>query len=90
MIEVAQAKLSHLHDRVAALEKDLQANTAATQRVEANTSELVEVFRSLQGAFKVIAGIASILKPIGYIAAACAAVWGLVLSVKNGAGITPK
>jgi hypothetical protein len=81
-------QLRELHNRVTTLETNLQINTDATKRIEANTSDLVSGFASLQGAFKVLQWIGSLAKPIGYIVSAGLAVWGVVLAFKSG--ISPK
>lgn len=78
-----------LNARVSALEANLQANTAATNRIESNTSALVDAFANLQGAMKVLNWIGGFAKPLGYIAAAVAAVLGLLTALKTGVGPKP-
>lgn len=73
--------LGELRDRVGRLEKGLADNTAATARVEENTSELVEMFRSAKGGFRVLGYIGSILKWAAAVAASLVALW---LSLKGG------
>lgn len=67
-----------------ALRAELEENTATTRRVDANTAELVELFNSFKGAFTVFDLIGRAARPVGYIAAACAALWGLFVAVKGG------
>jgi hypothetical protein len=70
------------HDeRMDCLEVSLQANTAATQRVEANTGEVVSILNSFKGGFKVLDMLGKVAIPIGAIAGAIGAVW---LAVKGG------
>lgn len=75
------AKMNRLHE-------ELKANTAATERVDANTAELVSLLNSFKGAFTVFDLIGRAARPVGYIAAACAALWGLFVAVKGG--VAPK
>lgn len=71
-------------DTMKALRAELEENTATTRRVDANTAELVELFNSFKGAFTVFDLIGRAARPVGYIAAACAALWGLFVAVKGG------
>lgn len=80
--------LGDLRDRVGHLEKGLAENTAATKRIESNTSEIIELFDSFKGAFKVLEGIGKLAKPMSYIAGLLAAVAGIWTAVKTG--VTPK
>lgn len=78
--EVAALKDGHaeLQRRVDTIDRKLDANTAATQRVEANTAELMDWLRSFQGAAKVFNLVGSLAKPLGFIAmavGACLSAW---------------
>ncbi|WKB52324.1 hypothetical protein [Eleftheria terrae] len=75
--------------RVERLEAGMQENTEATRRVEANTGELVEFFSSVKGAFRVFNWIGTVARPIGYIAAAIAALAGAWSAFKGG-GFGPR
>lgn len=64
--------------RMAAIERDLSANTSATREVVDNTRDLLDAFDALQGAFKVLGWIGRAARPFGWIAAAvaaCAGAW---------------
>lgn len=73
--------LGELRDRVGRLEKGLADNSAATARVEENTSEMVEMFRSAKGGFRVLGYIGSVLKWATAVAASLLAIW---FSLKGG------
>jgi len=84
-----------LRDRVGNLEEgfdtfktELADNTAATKRIETNTSDLVEAFENLKGAFKVLNWIGKFARPLGYIAGAIAAVVSLYTAFKAGTTVT--
>jgi hypothetical protein len=62
-----------LCDRVDEMDRRLQVNTEATQRVEANTAELVDAFRNLKGFFSVLDYLGRLAKPMGWLLAAGAA-----------------
>lgn len=71
--------------RMQAIERDLKTNTEATQAVQANTRELLDVLAAMQGAFKVLGWIGKAAKPLGAIAAAVAAIaaaWAALKGVK--------
>ena len=85
------ADLQAIHDRLdagdqrmARIESALLANTEATERVESQTSDIVEAFGNLKGAFKVFNWIGRAAKPLGYIAGAMAAVVSLWTAFKAG------
>ena len=66
------------------LREDLKANTDTTNLVQTNTSEVVDLLRSFQGAFKVFTLIGKAAKPLSYIAMACTAVLGFWTALKGG------
>lgn len=71
--------LGELRDRVAKVEEGLAENTASTRRVENNTAELVDMFNSFKGAFKVLEMLGKAAKPMAAIASFCIAIgamWG--------------
>ena len=53
-----------------------------------DTAEMLAVFKSWQGAMKVMDMIGSLAKPLGYIAALIAAVVGIWNAMKSG--VSPK
>lgn len=74
-----------LHDRrLKRMEDGLLENTAATARVEKNTAEMVAFFESVQGAFRLFDMLGKLAKPVGYIAAAVAAIGGAWIAIKGG------
>lgn len=70
------------------LSENLKANTEITNTVRDNTSEVVDLLRSFQGAFRVLNMLGKLAKPLGYIVAFVAAVYGLIAAVKGG--VPPK
>lgn len=69
-------RLDRLAEQQEEMQGQLEENTAATERIETSTTELVEMLRSWKGAMAVLETLGKIARPIGYIAAAAAAVWG--------------
>jgi len=69
--------------RMARIEKSLAANTAATRRVETNTSDLVDLFESFKGAFKVLEGLGKIAKPVAAVVGLGAALLSLWAGFKG-------
>ncbi|GEM_PF-6978180 len=79
-----EARLSDGGARMERMEKSLNENTVSTKAIEANTSELVEAFKNLQAALKVLNWFGSMVKPLGYIAAFFTAVVSLYYALKGG------
>ena len=86
LLEAVNKRLDDGDARMGRIEASLKANTEATQRVEANTADLVEAFANLRGAFKVFNWIGKAAKPLGYIAGAAAAIVSLWTAFKAGSG----
>lgn len=80
--------LGELRDRVGHLEKGLAENTAATKRIESNTSEIIDMFGNFKGAMRVLEGIGKLARPVSYVAALGASVAGIWAAFKTG--IMPK
>lgn len=78
-LDAGAVKMGQLH-------RDLQDNTQATRQVQADTQELIEFFRSVKGAFRVLEWLGKMARPLGYIATAGAALVGLWKVVKGGGG----
>ncbi len=66
------------------LSAELKANTETTNQVQANTSEVVDLLRSFQGAFRVLNMIGKLAKPLGYIAMAASACLAFWAALKGG------
>lgn len=64
--------------------KQIQELCEVVKRIEADTADIVELFRSLNGAFKVLHCIGKLARPIGWIAAAVTAVVAAWASIKHG------
>lgn len=70
-------------ERMARIEDGLAANTAATEAIRVSTAELVEVFRAMQGAFKVLNWLGRLARPMSYIVALAVAGIGLLSAIKG-------
>lgn len=73
-------------ERMQALATDLAENTKATAAIKADTAELVDLLHSVKGAFRVLDILASLARPLGFLAAAGASFWGLWTAIKGGGG----
>lgn len=87
LLEVVNKRLDDGDARMERIEIGLAANTEATARIESNTSDLVEAFANLKGAFKVLNWIGKFARPLGYIAGLVAAVVSLYTAFKAGTTI---
>lgn len=63
---------------------EVAANTAITQNVQTNTSEVVALLNSFKGAFSLLEKLGKLAKWIGYIAGCLTAVAALVAILKGG------
>lgn len=79
-----QAQLEAGSKRMDAIEKKLDDNTATTARVETNTTEMLEFFNSVKGAFKVLDMLGKLAKPLAYILMLIGAITAFWLTLKNG------
>lgn len=71
---LSEAFVKSLHGRVVQLETLMAENTDATNRtseavsrMEVNTRDIVDLFQSLEGGFKVLRGLGHVAKPLAYI-----------------------
>lgn len=78
------AKLEIGDERMCKIERQLQENTAATNKAAADTSELLDILISFKGAFKVFDFIGRLAKPVGAIAFAATTLYGLWTAIKTG------
>ena len=81
--EVTAIKLEQAQFRV-----ELAENTNATNRIEANTAEMLDVFESWKGAMKVLNWIGKAAKPIGYVVGLGASIAAFWAALKGG--VQPK
>lgn len=70
-----QDQFDTLHERVASVEAAQASHMAQTARIEANTSELIELINAFKGAWKVLNWIGKAAKPLGYISSAVGALF---------------
>lgn len=76
--------LGELRDRVGNLERGLADNTATTKRIETDTTEMIEMFRSWQGAMKVLEIIGKAAKPLAALVSLGVAVGAYFAHWKGG------
>lgn len=69
--------------RMSRIEAELRVATQTVDAVKADTSEIVEAFDAMKGAFKVLNWIGSFARPVAGIVALAAALWGLWSAVRG-------
>lgn len=79
-----EAQLKMGTQRMDSQDAAIAVNTKLTQQIKQDTSEIVDAFDSLKGAFKVLNMIGRLAKPLGYIVMAASAGLGLVTALKSG------
>ena len=82
--EIEVSGMGELRDRVGRLESGLAVNTAATKRIENDTTEMIEMFRSWQGAMRVLEVIGKAAKPLAAVVSLAVAVGAWFAHWKTG------
>ena len=77
------ARMERIENDVASVRAELEANTKATQSVADSTAELVDFFRAMRGAMKVLNWIGKLARPLGAIVGLGAAVLAAVGAAKG-------
>ena len=77
-------RLKHGDQRMDKMDADIERNTKLTESIDTNTKDLITLFQSWAGAFRVLEQIGRLAKPVGYCAAAVGAVAAAVTAVKTG------
>ena len=72
-----------IESRVAAVEKGVNENTTLTEGIAEGTHELLDLFKSVKGGFKVMGWLGNFAKWFAGIAAAIAAVYAYVQSLRG-------
>ena len=75
--------LSVLQERIASVERSLLHNTHITNIISSDTSELLEIFRSVRGGFKVMGWLGVVAKWVAAMAAAVAGIYALIQSMRG-------
>lgn len=83
MSEVSREEFLNLVKRQDEADRRDQEMSRDIKQIRCDTSEVVETFRAVSGGIKVLQGLGSLAKPIGYIAAAVAAVLGAWATLKG-------
>lgn len=70
--------------RLQSLEAAMSANAVATERLAGDTKELLDLFHSVKGGFKVMGWLGGFAKWVAGIAAAFAAIYAFVQNLRGG------
>lgn len=76
-------RFESLESRVGSVEKGVEKNTEITTSIAGNTSELLDLFKSVKGGFKVMGWLGSFAKWVAAILAAFAAIYAFVQNLKG-------
>ena len=71
-------------ERIQTMADGLAENTSATQAIKADTAELVDLLKSVKGAFRVLDMLAKLARPLGFLAAAGASFYAMFSAFKAG------
>lgn len=83
-----EQRLKKLEDGYEELKSLIDENTKETKEAKAISQRIIELIEGWEAAMKVLEGIGRFFRPLGFVAAALAAILGLIATVKNG--ISPK
>lgn len=83
MAEVTR-RFEALEIRTTGVEKAVENNTKITSGIAGDTAELLDLFKSVKGGFKVMAWLGSFAKWVAAILAAFAAIYAFVQNIKGG------
>jgi hypothetical protein len=88
---LSQRGLDDIHERLRLgdqrmdkMEIEIERNTKLTESIETNTRDLITLFQSWAGAFRVLEQIGRLARPVGYCAMAVGAVAAAYTAVKTG------
>ena len=80
----ARRRFESLEDRMSGVEKGVTDNTAITAGIAGDTTELLDLIKSVKGGFKVMGWLGSFAKWFAGIAAAFAAIYAFVQNIRGG------
>lgn len=83
MIPTVQDQIDDMERRLIAIEGERVALVAQSKRIEDNTTELLQTFNALKGAWQVLNAIGKLAKPLTFIGALV----GFFYALKNGGSI---
>lgn len=88
---MSQRGLSDIHERLKKgdermdrMDAEIARNTKLTESIDGNTKDLITLFQSWAGAFRVLEQIGRLARPVGYCAMAVGAVAAAYTAVKTG------
>lgn len=76
-------RMGALEGRMTAVEQGVKENTVLTSGIAEGTTELLDLFKSVKGGFKVMGWLGNFAKWVAGIAAAFAAVYAYVQSIRG-------
>lgn len=79
----AEIRVDALEQAVAQITEGLQANSAVTNEIKADTAEMVEMWRAAKGGIKVLGWLGRFAKWFAAIAAAFAAIYAFVQNIRG-------
>lgn len=84
MTKSHEERLNRDAETMAKMQADLATNTEATVSIKSDTSEIVDFFGSMKGAFKVLNWIGNLARPIGAVIGMAAAAFAAWSAYRNG------
>lgn len=82
-LRAGDERMTRIEDNASTLREELASNTQATKQVADNTRELVDLFESFKGAFRVLNWLGKLAKPMAYIVGLGASLVGLWTAMRG-------
>lgn len=83
-IKDIHSRLDQGERRMDKMDTAIQENTTITSGVKADTTEIVEMFKSWTGAIKTLEQIGRVARPVSYIIVLVSSILGLIFVSKSG------
>lgn len=83
-IHAIQSRLEEGERRMDGMDAAIQENTTITSGVKADTTEIVEMFKSWTGAIKTLEQLGKVARPLSYVVMLFGSIWSAITVFKSG------
>lgn len=83
-IKEIHSRLEQGERRMDSMDAAIQENTSITSGVKADTTEIVEMFKSWTGAIKTLEQLGKVARPLSYLVMLVGSVWSAITVFKSG------
>lgn len=83
-IKDIHSRLDQGERRMDKMDASIQENTSITSGVKADTTEIVEMFKSWTGAIKTLEQLGKVARPLSYVVMLLGSIWSAITVFKSG------